>query len=85
MVAPTTDLGPGALAGDYGGAQASLALGASAGANVLLGGFHKSLALQPVSIEGQNGLNTTAGIGGVSLHYEGTSSPPKHPVARAWS
>jgi uncharacterized protein DUF992 len=48
VAAPTTDLGPGALAGDYAGAQASVALGVGAGANVLLGGFHKSIALQPV-------------------------------------
>lgn len=77
VAAPTTDLGPGALTGDYGGAQASLALGVGAGANVLLGGFHKSIALQPVSVEGQKGLNVAAGIAGLSLHYEG-SKPPRH-------
>jgi hypothetical protein len=77
VAAPTTDLSPGALAGDYGGAQASLALGVGAGANVLLGGFHKSIALQPVSVEGQNGLNVAAGIAGLSLHYEG-ERPPRH-------
>ncbi len=75
VAAPTTDLKPGALAGDYGGAQASLALGVGAGANVLLGGFHKSIALQPVSVEGQNGLNVAAGIEGMSLHYEGLKAP----------
>jgi hypothetical protein len=77
VAAPTTDLGTGALAGNYGGAQASLALGVGGGANVLLGGFHKSIALQPVSVEGQNGLNVAAGIAGMSLHYEG-SRPPRH-------
>jgi hypothetical protein len=71
VAAPTTDLGPGALAGHYAGAQASLALGVGAGANVLIGGFKKSIALQPVSVEGQNGLNVAAGIGAMSLHYEG--------------
>jgi Protein of unknown function (DUF992) len=76
VAAPTTNLGAGALAGDYAGAQASLALGVGAGANVLLGGFHKSIALQPVSVEGQNGLNVAAGIGNMSLRYEGTG-PPK--------
>jgi hypothetical protein len=77
VAAPTTDLSPGALAGDYAGAQASVALGVGAGANVLLGGFHKSIALQPVSVEGQNGLNVAAGIAAMSLHYEG-SKPPVH-------
>jgi Protein of unknown function (DUF992) len=77
VAAPTTDLNPGALAGDYAGAQASVALGVGGGANVLLGGFHKSIALQPVSVEGQNGLNVAAGIAAMSLHYEG-SHPPLH-------
>jgi Protein of unknown function (DUF992) len=71
VAAPTTDLGPGALAGHYAGAQASLALGVGAGANVLIGGFKKSIALQPVSVEGQNGLNVAAGVAAMSLHYEG--------------
>jgi hypothetical protein len=70
VAAPTTDLGRGALAGHYAGATASVALGVGAGANVLLGGFKNSIALQPVSVEGQNGLNVAAGIGAMSLHYE---------------
>ena len=45
VVAPTTDLGEGALAGHYGGATASVSLGVGAGANVLVGGFKKSIAL----------------------------------------
>src|SRR5271170_7435335 len=77
VAAPTNDLNPGALEGAYAGAQASVALGVGAGANVLLGGFHKSIALQPVSVEGQNGLNVAAGIAAMSLHYEG-SHPPLH-------
>src|ERR1700687_3644594 len=71
VAAPTNDLSPGALAGHYGGVQASVALGVGAGANVLLGGFHKSIALQPVSVEDQNGLNVAAGIAELTLHYEG--------------
>jgi Protein of unknown function (DUF992) len=73
VAAPTTDLGKGALAGHYGGAQASVALGVGAGANVLIGGFKKSIALQPVSVEGQNGLNVAAGIAEMSLHYDGSN------------
>ena len=67
VAAPTTDLGAGALAGHYGGATASAAIGVGAGANVLVGGFKKSIALQPVSIEGENGLNVAAGIAELSL------------------
>src|SRR6266446_780623 len=67
VAAPTTDLGPGALAGHYGGATASAAIGVGAGANVLLGGFKNSIALQPISIEDENGLNVAAGIAELSL------------------
>jgi hypothetical protein len=76
VVAPTTNLGEGALAGHYGGATASVALGIGAGANVLVGGFKKSIALQPVSIEGQNGLNVAAGIAELTLKLD-KKRPPK--------
>ena len=75
VAAPTTNLGAGALSGSYGGVDASVALGVGAGANVLVGGFEKSIALQPVSVEGQNGLNVAAGIAGLSLKYEGSKRP----------
>jgi hypothetical protein len=71
VVAPTANLGEGALAGHYGGATASVALGVGAGANVLVGGFKKSIALQPISIEGQNGLNVAAGIAALNLKLAG--------------
>jgi hypothetical protein len=76
VVAPTTNLGEGALAGHYGGATASIALGVGAGANVLVGGFKKSIALQPVSIEGQNGLNVAAGVAQLALKFD-EKKPPK--------
>ena len=69
VLAPTTNLGQGALAGHYGGATASAAVGVGAGANVLIGGFNSSIALQPVSIEGQNGLNVAAGVVGMNLTF----------------
>ena len=72
VLAPTTNLGQGALAGHYGGATASAALGVGAGANVLIGGFNHSVALQPISIEGQNGLNVAAGIVEMSLTFDKT-------------
>ncbi len=70
VVAPTTDLGEGALAGHYGGGTASVALGVGVGANALIGGFKKSIALQPISIEGQNGLNVAAGVEELSLKLD---------------
>lgn len=70
VLAPSTNLGQGALAGHYGGATASAAVGVGAGANVLIGGFKNSIALQPVSIEGQNGLNVAAGVAEVTLTFD---------------
>lgn len=61
----------GALAGEYIGGQASAAVGAGVGANALVGGFNRSFTLQPVSIEGETGLNVAAGIGAMRLHFEG--------------
>jgi hypothetical protein len=75
VAATTNDLKPGTLAGNYGGATASVALGAGAGANVLVGGFQKSIALQPISFEGQNGLNVAAGVAALSLKYRGEKEP----------
>jgi hypothetical protein len=60
-------IGPGALAGEYGGATASATVGAGVGANVLLGGSSKQITLQPVSVEGSVGLNVAAGVAGVTL------------------
>jgi len=69
VVAPSTNLGQGALEGHYGGVNASVAVGVGGGANVLVGGFHQSIALQPISIEGQNGLNVAAGVQELSLKF----------------
>jgi len=70
VVAPSTNVQPGALAGDYGGVTGSASVGVGAGANVLIGGFNRSITLQPVSIEGNTGLNVAAGIAGISLNYQ---------------
>ena len=67
VFAPTSDMRKGALAGDYAGASADAAVGVGVGANVLLGGLDKSIALQPLSVEGDQGLNVAAGIGAINL------------------
>jgi hypothetical protein len=46
-----------ALAGTYVGASHEVTLGLGLGGNWLIGGSHKSFALQPWSIQGQVGLN----------------------------
>ncbi|HVW74218.1 MAG TPA: DUF992 domain-containing protein [Rhizomicrobium sp.] len=68
VFAPTSDMRKGALAGDYAGATAQATVGLGLGANVLVGGLDKSIALQPLSISGEKGLNVAAGIGAISLH-----------------
>jgi hypothetical protein len=67
VFAPTSDMRKGALEGDYVGASAQANVGVGAGANALIGGFDKSITLQPLSLEGSKGLNVAAGIGSISL------------------
>lgn len=64
---PTGDVGPGALAGDYGGVGASATAGVGVGANALFGGSGNHVSLQPLSFEGSTGLNVAAGVAGISL------------------
>ena len=67
VVAPTSDLAPGSLSGDYGGVTAGGSVGVGANANALVGGSNNNVALQPVSIEGLTGLNIAAGVASISL------------------
>jgi hypothetical protein len=67
VFAPTDVLGPGALTGGYGGVSAGAALVVGLGANAMAGGLNNSFALQPVSLEGQTGLNAFAGISTLDL------------------
>ncbi len=78
VVAPTVDVGPGALQGEYAGATASATVVAGAGANALVGGFDRSFALQPVSVEGSSGFDVAAGVGEMSLR---AAAPPPPAVA----
>lgn len=67
VFAPTADLKPGSLAGDYAGVTGSATVGVGVGANVLVGGSNNSFTLQPLSIEGSTGLNVAAGIASLTL------------------
>jgi hypothetical protein len=69
VIAPTAQVGPGALSGGYGGATASATVGVGVGANALIGGSNRSISLQPLSVEGNQGLNVAAGIAAMSLEY----------------
>lgn len=69
VFAPTRQLGLGDLSGIYAGATAGAAVGVGLGANALVGGSNNSIALQPVSVEGQAGLNIFAGVAGLELRF----------------
>jgi len=67
VVAPTSGIHHGALAGTYVGASGSASLGVGVGANALVGGSHRSISLQPLSVEGQAGINLALGVAGLTL------------------
>jgi hypothetical protein len=58
----------GMLTGTFTGASAEMSIAAGLGANVLVGGSNQTLALQPVSVQGQIGLDIAAGVGSLDLH-----------------
>jgi hypothetical protein len=60
----------GALEGTYVGASAEATIVAGLGANVLIGGFKKTISLQPLSVQMQTGLNIAAGVAGLYLDFE---------------
>jgi hypothetical protein len=68
-------LAHGALSGTYSGVGAQATAGAGLGANVLVGGTGNAFSLQPVSIQGQTGINVAAGVTTITL-----LPPPPPPV-----
>jgi len=72
VIAPNDHPERGALDGHYGGLTAGAAVGVGLDANALIGGSNRTIALQPVSIQGMAGLNVAAGIGELTLNsYNG--------------
>jgi Protein of unknown function (DUF992) len=76
--APTSRLGRGELAGSYGGVGANASIGVGGGGNFLVGGPANAYALQPISVQGQTGLNVTAGIAGLELQPFYGNGPRRH-------
>jgi Protein of unknown function (DUF992) len=64
----STNLYAGMLTGTYVGATAEMSIAAGLGANALVGGSNRAVALQPLSVQGQIGLNIAAGVGSLELH-----------------
>ena len=58
---------PRALVGSYVGAAADASIGLGAGVKVLVGGSANAFTLQPVSVQGQLGVNLAAGVAEMAL------------------
>jgi hypothetical protein len=67
VFAPTVGIPAGSLSGEYVGASGDIGLGVGIGANVLVGGSGRSIALQPVSLEGSVAVNVALGASGLQL------------------
>jgi hypothetical protein len=67
VLAPTSGIPAGALAGEYVGASGDIGLGLGAGANVLVGGSARTFALQPVSLEGSVAVDVALGVSALKL------------------
>lgn len=75
VLSGTRNIGPGALAGPYGGVSAGATVGIGGDANVLVGGLNNAFALQPLSLQGQTGLDVVATITGMDLQ---AAAPVRH-------
>jgi hypothetical protein len=67
VFAPSGNIAPGSLVGTYLGGSANVTAGVGVGANALIGGSSKTISLQPLSLEGNTGLNIAGGIGEIEL------------------
>jgi uncharacterized protein DUF992 len=67
VLAPTANLPRRSLIGSYGGVSAEATVGVGVGANALIGGSDKSIVLQPLSVQSQQGLNIAAGVASLQL------------------
>jgi hypothetical protein len=70
VIAPSKDLQEDALEGSYGGVTAGATAVVGGNINVLIGGLDKSITLQPISVEGNNGLSITAAVGAMQLKHQ---------------
>jgi hypothetical protein len=55
------------LQGTYRGVEADASLGLGGGAKVLVGGSQDSVSLQPLSLEGEEGVNVAIGVASLKL------------------
>ncbi len=75
VIASTTALAPGELAGTYAGVEAGAAAVIGGRGRVLIGGADKTVSLQPLSVQGETGINLALGVASMSLHPVMTGRP----------
>ena len=59
---------PEALRGYYAGVGADASIGIGLGVNALVGGLNETIVLQPISTQGQSGLNAALTVQAVTLY-----------------
>lgn len=67
VLAAAEKFDPNMLEGKYVGATAEATAGVGVGANALIGGFERSVTLNPLSVQSQTGINIAAGIADLTL------------------
>jgi LysM repeat protein len=75
VLTETSDVPPGELAGSYGGLEAGAAVAVGGRGQLLVGGSRKTISLQPLSVEGEAGLNIAVGVASMELHPLMTGRP----------
>ncbi|MFK8251674.1 DUF992 domain-containing protein [Ancylobacter terrae] len=68
VLAVSSGIAPGQLAGPYGGVSGNVAIGVGVGANALWGS-DQSIVLNPISVEGNVGASLALGVAGLNLRY----------------
>ena len=67
VLATAKAIRPGMLAGSYVGAAVDASVGIGAGAKLLVGGSARAITLQPLSVQGQGGVNLAIGIAEMAI------------------
>lgn len=67
VLATSTQIPGEALLGEFFGVAADASLGFGAGAQILVGGTAQSLVLQPLSVQGQIGINIAVSVASLTL------------------
>jgi hypothetical protein len=67
VLATSTQIPGDALLGEFFGVAADASLGFGAGAQILVGGTAQSLVLQPLSVQGQMGINIAVSVASLTL------------------